>query len=179
MKKTMKKPWDVCCFPAKKLEVCSRSKCQDAYRPLVRRDLWPLSHGRGGFRASPWYDLVALKAWEQRIRLLRLCCFHPDDSLGVFYTWNIFNVCDRKKFVARCWLHDKVLFFVAGTASLAFALIFHSCSLVRWRYNPAPCIQPQLPATNFAEVEYCRANGISMVPRLIGQAPVIALVCEM
>lgn len=80
--KKHEKTWDVC-SPAKELEVCSRSKCQDAYRPLVRRDLWPLSHGRGGYRGSPWFDLVALKAWEQRIRLLRLCCFHPDDSLGV------------------------------------------------------------------------------------------------
>ena len=103
LKKTWQKPWKNvrCLFARKKarnkLEVCCRSKCQDAYRPLVRRDLWPLSDGRGGYRGSPWYDLVALKAWEQRIRVLRLCCFHPDDSLGHLHTWNIFNVCDRKK----------------------------------------------------------------------------------
>ena len=99
MNKTMKKTVR-CLFARKKTRdfaPVSRSKCQDAYRPLVRRDLWPLSHGRGGYRGSPWYDLVALKAWEQRIRLLRLCCFHPDDSLGVAKREHMKNVCERKK----------------------------------------------------------------------------------
>ena len=41
------------------------------------------------------------------------------------------------------------------------------------------CAFSPSPAKISLEVEYCRANGISMVPRLIGQAPVIALVCEM
>ncbi len=44
----------ICCSILRALRSLDRSQCQDAYRPLVGRGLWPLSHGRGSVQLEGW-----------------------------------------------------------------------------------------------------------------------------
>lgn len=183
-KKTWKKinmenRWDVCCSPAKKLlRLRSRSKCQDAYRPLVRRDLWPLSHGRGapqGFTMI-WFGCIeSLRAKDKIIEIMLL----PSR----WFTWSCkkgtYETCLRTQEVVVkhdcmtkwCFLSQVQPVSHLRSFSIAAAW-FREDTTLHCAFSPSP-------AAISLEVEYCRANGISMVPRLIGQAPVIALVCEM